>query len=266
MQTRSHHSSRSYARAFTLIEMLLVVSIIVLLISLLLPSLQKSRETAREVLCRANMNQVTRAAMAYASDNAGGFPANRHQPNLAIANQHVTWRWLLRKGGYATDGGLWLCPNAPEVLTEMNRSIHGSTCVGDFFSNYAYNGAGFWRFSPMGAPDSSHLNRYGMPNGKSQLTLRNIVSPESTMLLLESRGYWPDIGDWALPWDTWPDGGGPVGHWHRVGSNWGMADGSVRWSLVYDTGNPDCWWHITPEPSNAHLNWQSMLPAVYKLP
>ena len=84
------------------------------------------------------------------------------------------------------------------------------------------------------------------------------------IMMLESRGYWPDLGDWTVGWNWWPDGGGPIGFWHRGGANWGMVDGSVRWSKLFDTGNPDCLWHIWPEPQDSHLNWLAIMPEVYK--
>ena len=194
----------------------------------------------------------------------GEFPANRFSPNPQVLTQHVTWRWLVHEGRYVGDGDLWICPEEPGALTENNRSIHGSKCIGDFEANYAYNGAALWRWSPNGAPDGSHNNRYGMPNGKSELTLRNVGQANQTILLLESRGYWPDLGDWTVGWSSWPDRAGPLSYWHRGGANWAMADGAVRWMKLFDTGNSDCLWHIVPEPPDSHLDWLAIMPAQYR--
>lgn len=250
--------------AFTLVEMLLVVAIISILIALLLPAMNRAKEITQEAQCVTNMSQIARANHAFASDNNGRFPGNRHKPNGANANQHVTWRWILKETGHVDDGSLWECPNAPEIDSEMGRGIHGSTCIGDFPANYAYNGAAFWRWSPDGAPDGSHLNRYGVPNGSSEPTLRTSRRHGENIMFLESRGYWPDLGDWVVGWDWWPDGAGPLGYWHRGGSNWAMVDGSVRWSKLYDTGNSDCLWHIWPEPVDSHLDWLAIMPNHYR--
>lgn len=54
-------------RAFTLIEILVVVAIIALLISILLPSLQRAREQAKVALCLSNLRSLGVAAGAYLS-------------------------------------------------------------------------------------------------------------------------------------------------------------------------------------------------------
>ena len=52
-------------RAFTLIEVLVVVAIIALLVSILLPSLANAREQARVAVCLSNLRQLSNASNAY---------------------------------------------------------------------------------------------------------------------------------------------------------------------------------------------------------
>lgn len=64
-------------RAFTLIEVLVVVAIIALLIAILLPSLTRARDMSRSVVCQANVRQLITAFVTYSIDNKGRFPGNR---------------------------------------------------------------------------------------------------------------------------------------------------------------------------------------------
>jgi prepilin-type N-terminal cleavage/methylation domain-containing protein/prepilin-type processing-associated H-X9-DG protein len=74
-------------KAFTLIEMLVVISVIALLIAIILPSLNAVKASGKSVVCRSNIRQLTIANTGYASDNNGQyvlaardiFGANNHR-------------------------------------------------------------------------------------------------------------------------------------------------------------------------------------------
>ncbi len=63
-------------RAFSLIELLVVISIIAVLVALLLPSLKSARDAGRLVQCASNQRQLAFADLNYANENAGWFPGN----------------------------------------------------------------------------------------------------------------------------------------------------------------------------------------------
>src|SRR3712207_6609237 len=61
-------------KAFTLVELLVVIGIIALLISILMPALGRAKEQANWVACMANMRSVGQAFQVYVNNNKGRFP------------------------------------------------------------------------------------------------------------------------------------------------------------------------------------------------
>ena len=64
-------STTTTRKAFTLVELLVVIGIIALLISILLPSLSKAQAYAKKVKCMSNMRQVYIELQMYSNANRG---------------------------------------------------------------------------------------------------------------------------------------------------------------------------------------------------
>ena len=61
-------------KAFTLVELLVVIGIIAILIGLLLPMMGRSRSRAVSLYCMSNLRQIGQAAFIYAGESKGFFP------------------------------------------------------------------------------------------------------------------------------------------------------------------------------------------------
>src|SRR4051812_8697381 len=96
MERRTSFSSRS--RAFTLVELLVVIGIIALLVAILMPALNRAREAANRVVCQSNLRQVGLAVNTYVANNNGWLPdqadrdwqlTNTNATNYLVATQQV---------------------------------------------------------------------------------------------------------------------------------------------------------------------------------
>src|SRR5690242_14279997 len=70
----SHHSPKRDHRAFTLVELLVVIGIIAVLIAILLPVLRAARDQARRTTCASNLRQIYSAIVMYGNDNRQMLP------------------------------------------------------------------------------------------------------------------------------------------------------------------------------------------------
>ena len=89
-----HNPTRSGRRAFTLVELLVVVGIIAILIAILLPALTAAREKALRIKCAASIRTIGQAVMLYTTQNKGKLPMHHGGAN---------WLWDL-----AYDSRDWL--------------------------------------------------------------------------------------------------------------------------------------------------------------
>jgi len=61
-------------RAFSLVELLIVIGVIAILIGLLMPTVARARESAQRTACLSNMRQLAGGFIQYCADNRGFFP------------------------------------------------------------------------------------------------------------------------------------------------------------------------------------------------
>jgi len=150
------HDLRPKRRAFTLVELLVVIGIIALLISILLPSLARAREQGTRTKCLSNLRSLQFAFTMYANENKQFVPATNWGAN-ATSNGKVYAGWLYPTGGPAgpdrfnfsgpvrqnlmEDGAFWPYLKTREVYRCPGHSrdlVLGQT---DSITSYLMNGA-----------------------------------------------------------------------------------------------------------------------------
>ena len=118
------------SRAFTVVEMLVVISIIALLMALLLPAVQAAREQGRRVVCLNNMSELGKSVQLYESSKhqyppsrafpswQAPYPANRpptwDDAGIPAANEYVNWVHYLLP---------YIKPDSKEALDQMGRNF-----------------------------------------------------------------------------------------------------------------------------------------------
>jgi len=132
---------RSDQRAFTLVELLVVIGIIAVLISMLLPTLNKAREAARETQCMSNLRQWGMGFMIYSDSNKGQLPrdgddGDKSSKPVGVWSDQALWfnavpprvsgkayydLWLLDRNKTQSmpntgDNSIFVCPSAPRGI------------------------------------------------------------------------------------------------------------------------------------------------------
>jgi prepilin-type N-terminal cleavage/methylation domain-containing protein/prepilin-type processing-associated H-X9-DG protein len=90
-------------KAFTLVELLVVIAVISLLLAILVPALEKARRQARAAACQVNLRQWGTALAAFAEDNDGLFP---HVDYSASDGEGALWILTGRSLAEITNGQL----------------------------------------------------------------------------------------------------------------------------------------------------------------
>src|SRR5436309_15933540 len=104
-------------RAFTLVELLVVIGIIALLVGLLLPALGRARSQAQSVACLANLRSIGQAINIYAVNNKQSLPFGYWDgvgPDGSEANSSTYSAYFVTSGGTdkAQDWAMLLMSNA----------------------------------------------------------------------------------------------------------------------------------------------------------
>ena len=78
-------------RAFTLLELLVVIAIIAILAALLLPSLSAAKAKARQSMCLNNLKQINLGVHMYADDHDNVLALVSTNTSLEVWTDYKSW-------------------------------------------------------------------------------------------------------------------------------------------------------------------------------
>lgn len=136
-------------KAFTLVELLIVISVIGLLTAILMPALSAARSQARSALCKSNLRQLILANLGYSTENDGALvlAARDIWNNSGLERWHGIRDSLDEpfdplKGplaGYLSDGRVKQCPQKVNFADGFEQGCGG------YGYNMTYLGSRLWQ-------------------------------------------------------------------------------------------------------------------------
>jgi prepilin-type processing-associated H-X9-DG protein/prepilin-type N-terminal cleavage/methylation domain-containing protein len=166
------HPRSAPSRAFTLVELLVVMGIIALLIAIQLPALSGARQAANASLCASNIRQLYLASLNYAQESGGCWPPAHY--NFITQNLH---RWhgtrLNANQPFEFAGSPLLPYLQTKRIKECPSFIFNETAAAFERSagGYGYNNA--YLGSSAGVKELAHLS---LPIADYELRVTNVAA------------------------------------------------------------------------------------------
>ena len=250
---------RRKIKAFTLIELPVVISIIALLLLVLMPALGKTRDQARRILCASNLKTIGMADIMYSQESVGWHvPAyyndRSHDPPVALWLQNPLFVKLVDLKGRHNEEYQDIFEEEAIAMTPQLKDFNcpndkrtvenGGLYVGRgivYGSSYAMN---MMSIRPTGG---------WAPNIVYALKVSEVVKPAEKIHFMDGQWFVVYIGgaEYKRVWDVYGD---KMGAWEWDAASYRHNEGA---NITFYDGHVEYWpkEEICPYLPNAYEQW-----------
>jgi prepilin-type N-terminal cleavage/methylation domain-containing protein/prepilin-type processing-associated H-X9-DG protein len=192
-----------HRKAFTLVELLVVIGIIALLIAILLPALNRARESAAQIKCLSNLRQLGYATIMYNNEFKGHFPT----PGIYAATPYPE-DWIVWEPGFGLEqsnlarylGGdaMHMPPDVFRCPSDSEYNSHNANSAGAIYTySYTVNWMIFEPPNPASYAGPYQLYPAGDPRLVRNIKNTQIRNPDEIILFIDESSQTIDDGCWA---------------------------------------------------------------------
>jgi prepilin-type N-terminal cleavage/methylation domain-containing protein len=165
-------------RAFTLIEMLVVIAIIATLAALLFPAISGMAERGKATQDMNNLRQLGLATQMYLNDNDNNyFPQTGSNSWMTLLNPKYIGTWKVFQSPFDHRSPSEIAANAP-VSYGLNQNINGGTNTSGILAEKITNPSGFIVYAPAQASGTTTtFSGTGAVSAPGVTVLKNASGP-----------------------------------------------------------------------------------------
>jgi hypothetical protein len=134
------------AKAFTLVELLVVIGIILALISLLMPALSKAWESANRIKCASNLHQIGLGLRMFAESFGGRLPSGVTEWGTGMDAPHYEYLIDTLK----LPQNVFICPSVASEWNQPMADVPGGGGIDNPMADIGQGGI-FYNYRPAGS-------------------------------------------------------------------------------------------------------------------